>query len=403
LSQTQPIVEVAGGRHSLGRNVIALSLVSLLTDVSSELIYPLLPIFLSTTLGASASFIGTIEGAAESVASLLKLGSGWWSDRTRHRKPLVVLGYVLATIARPLVAIAQSASHVLAIRLTDRIGKGIRTAPRDALISESVDPSIRGKAFGVHRSADHLGAVLGPLLAFLLLGMGGLPIRQVFWIAAIPGVLAVIVLVVGVKEIPRSAPAKAAPDLSLPLDTSFWKFLAVVLLFTLGNSTDAFLLLRATQLGVPIALIPILWAMLHFVKAASSGPGGAMSDRVGRKPMIVAGWLLYAAVYFGFGVANASWQIWVLFAIYGVFFGLTEGVEKALVSDLVPPARRGTAFGWYHLTIGLAALPASLLFGIIWDRAGAMSAFMVGGALALIASLAMTVLVRPAAMRHQEN
>jgi MFS family permease len=317
----------------------------------------------------------------------------------------VVAGYALATVARPLVAIAQSASQVLAIRLTDRVGKGIRTAPRDALLSESVDPSIRGKAFGIHRAADHTGAVIGPLLAFMFLRGMQLEVRDVFWLAAIPGVISVIILIAGVRETARNSntspqsavrsPQSGPPDLSTPLDSTFWKFLAVVLLFTLGNSTDAFLLLRATQLGVPVAMIPILWAVLHVVKATTSGPGGAMSDRVGRKPLIVAGWLLYAAVYFAFGVATAAWHIWVLFAVYGIFFGLTEGVEKALVSDLVPATRRGAAFGWYHLTIGLAALPASVLFGVIWDRAGAPTAFAVGGALALAAALGITMFVRP--------
>ena len=397
--------------RSLGRNVIVLSLVSFLTDVSSELIYPLLPLFLSGTLGVSASVIGTIEGAAESTASLLKLASGWWSDRLSRRKPLVVAGYVLASVARPLVAIAQSASHVLAIRLTDRVGKGIRTAPRDALIADSVDPSMRGRAFGVHRAADHAGAVAGPLIAFLLLGALHVPIRTVFWIAAIPGVLSVIVLMAGVREIPTAPKANELTQHATrntqqaerktqnplngggPLGSTFWKYLFVVLLFTLGNSTDAFLLLRATDLGVPVALIPILWAMLHVVKSASSGPGGALSDRVGRKLPIAAGWFLFAAVYFAFAKATAAWHVWVLFAVYGVFFGLTEGAEKALVSDLVPPARRGAAFGWYHLTIGLAALPASLIFGLIWDRAGAPSAFAFGATLALAAAIGILVAV----------
>ena len=438
----------SSSRLRLGRNVLALSAVSFLTDVSSELIYPLLPLFLAGTLGASASLIGTIEGAAESTASLLKLFSGWWSDKVRRRKPLVVAGYVLATVARPLVAIAQSATQVLAIRLTDRVGKGIRTAPRDALIADSVDPSVRGRAFGIHRAADHAGAVVGPLLAFVLLGAAHLPIRTVFWIAAIPGVLAVIVLILGVKEIPRTSappdanstqptqpaarspqqatqdaarstqeatqpaarspqsatqPAARSPQPSTQpaarspqpaLDPGFWKFLFVVLLFTLGNSTDAFLLLRATQLGVPVALVPILWAMLHVVKSATSGPGGALSDRVGRKIPIVGGWLLYAAVYFGFAAATTSWHVWILFAVYGIFSGLTEGAEKALVTDIVPAERRGAAFGWYHLTIGLGALPASIIFGVIWDRAGAPAAFAFGGALALIAALGIMTSVR---------
>ena len=400
----------------LGRNVIALSVVSFFTDVSSEMIYPLLPVFLSGVLGTSASFIGVIEGAAESTASLLKLASGWWSDRVRRRKPLVVAGYVIASVARPLVAIAQSAGQVLAIRLTDRVGKGIRSSPRDALIADSVDASIRGRAFGFHRAADHLGAVVGPLVAYgVLRWWQGASLRGVFWLAAVPGAIAVAVLILFVRERGRGAadgesglPARGAPPehhdtatavlvphpipapaIAPPLGRRFWAFLAVILLFTLGNSTDAFLILRATQLGVPVVLIPILWAMLHVVKSASSAPGGALSDRLGRKPLIVTGWLLYAAVYFAFGAATAPWHAWALFALYGVFFGLTEGTEKALVSDLVPAARRGAAFGWYNLAIGLGALPASLLFGAVWDRAGAPTAFGMGAGFALLAATAI--------------
>ncbi|MGI9076299.1 MAG: MFS transporter, partial [Gemmatimonadaceae bacterium] len=315
---------------------------SFFTDVSSEMIYPLLPLFLSTVIGASASLVGAIEGAAESTAALLKLGSGWWSDRVRKRKPLVVAGYVLASVARPLVAIAQTAGQVLAIRLTDRVGKGIRTSPRDALIADSAHPDIRGRAFGFHRAADHAGAVVGPLIAFALLKWSGASIRLVFALAAIPALLAVLVVVFAVRDVPRETPAPgSSPDLSQPMGRRFWAYLAVVLVFTLGNSTDAFLLLRAADLGVPVALAPILWAMLHVVKSASSTPGGALSDRLGRKPLIVGGWLLYAAVYFAFARASASWHAWALFATYGIYFGLTEGVEKALVADIVPATRRG--------------------------------------------------------------
>jgi MFS family permease len=382
-------------RPKLGRNVMALSAVSFLTDVSSEMIYPLLPVFLTAVLGANASFIGAIEGAAETTAALLKLASGWWSDRVRKRKPLVVLGYGIATFMRPLVAIAHSATQVLLIRVADRVGKGIRNAPRDALIAESVHPSIRGRAFGFHRAADHAGGVLGPLIAFAVLTYNLAPIRTVFWLAAIPGVLSFVVLVAFVREIPRpaDAPAVAAPDLSLPLGTRFWRVLGVVFLFTLGNSTDAFLLLRANQLGVPVALAPILWAALHVVKSLSSTPGGALSDRIGRRPTLIAGWLLYAAVYFGFAQASVAWQAWALFGIYGVFFGLTEGAERALMADLVIPERRGTAFGWYNLAIGLGALPASLLFGYVWDHAGAPAAFVMGAGFALAAAVGMTVAI----------
>jgi MFS family permease len=377
----------------LSRNVYALTAVSFLTDVSSEMIYPLLPAFLTMTLGASAGFVGTIEGAAESTAALLKLASGWWSDRVQRRKPLVVAGYTIASLMRPLVAIAQSAAQVLVIRVSDRVGKGIRNSPRDALIADSVDSSIRGRAFGFNRTGDHAGGVLGPLIAFALVSWWQMPLRRVFWWAALPGALAVLTVVLGVREVPRTATEqrKREPiDLSQPLGTRFWAVLGVILLFTLGNSTDAFLLLRAQQLGVPLALMPILWAFLHVVKALSSTPGGTLSDKIGRKPLLVAGWLLYAAVYFAFGRATVAWHAWALFGVYGVFFGLTEGTERALVTDMVPAARRGTAFGWYNLTIGLGALPASVLFGALWDRLGSRVAFDFGAGLALAAALGIS-------------
>lgn len=382
-------------RPRLGRNVIALGAVSFLTDVSSEMIYPLLPVFLTATLGADAAFVGAIEGAAETTAALLKLASGWWSDKVRRRKPLVVIGYGIASVARPLVAIAQSAAQVLAIRVSDRVGKGIRNAPRDALIAESVDPSIRGRAFGFHRAMDNAGGVLGPLIAFAVLTWHFAALRTVFWLAAIPALLSVLVLVVFVRDVPRTVgaatPASQGLDLTRPMGARFWKVLGVIFLFTLGNSTDAFLLLRANQLGVPVALAPILWAALHVVKTASNVPGGALSDRVGRRPTLIAGWLLYALVYFGFARASEAWQAWALFAVYGLFFGLTEGSERALVADMVSIDRRGTAFGWYNLAIGLGALPASLLFGFVWDRAGAPVAFVMGASLALAAAVGMTL------------
>ena len=373
--------------------MLVLAAVSFLTDASSEIIYPLLPIFLTTVLGTGAAAVGAIEGAAETTSALLKLASGWWSDRVSRRKPLVVAGYSLASLARPLVAIAQSATHVLLIRLTDRVGKGIRGAPRDALIAESVDPSIRGRAFGFHRSADHAGAVIGPLIAFALLQWWRIDLRTVFLLAAIPGLLSVLVLVLGVRETGRDVapvPAPRAPNAPLrgvALGRPFWTFLASVFLFTLGNSTDAFLILRANQLGVSVALVPVLWAALHVVKSAASIPGGALSDKVGRKPLIVAGWALYALVYFAFGRATEAWHAWALFLTYGVFFGLTEGTERAMVADLVGRQRRGTAFGWYNLAIGIGALPASLLFGFIWERVSPAMAFDVGALLAVLAAV----------------
>ena len=388
-------------RQPLPRNVKALSVVSLLTDVSSEMIYPLLPIFLATVLGASAAMIGTIEGFAESTAALLKLASGWWSDRVR-RKPLVLFGYGLAAIMRPLVGLATSASQVLAIRVSDRVGKGIRTSPRDALLADAADPAERGRAFGFHRSADNLGAVLGPLIAWLLLQHAGVAVRSVFLWSAIPGVLAIVVLLVFVKEKRKSEtpmdasispPSSAASSDSQPLGSSFWKYLVVLLLFTLGGSTDAFLLLRASQLGVAAAMIPLLWAAHSLVKSVTNTPGGMLSDKLGRKPLIVTGWIVYAIVYLLFGRATSAWQMWALFLAYGLYFGLTEGAEKALVTDLVPASKRGTAFGWYNFTVGLAALPASVVFGIVWDRFSPAAAFGMGATLAGVAAVGLMFVV----------
>jgi MFS family permease len=379
----------------LPRTVIALGAVSLLTDLSSEMIYPLLPVFLSTVLGAGPLAIGAIEGAAESVAALLKLASGWWSDRLPRRKPLVVVGYGIASIVRPLIGLAQGVGQVLAIRLADRAGKGIRGAPRDALIADAVDPSQRGRAYGFHRAADHAGAVAGPLLAFALLSWFHVPLRTVFLLAAIPAAAAMLTLIFGVKESRReAAAADKGPNLARQgLDRRFWLYLGVLLLFTLGNSTDALLILRANELGVSAALVPILWAVLHVVKSLSSTPGGVLSDRLGRRPLIIGGWMVYAAVYLGFAFASATWHAWALFIAYGLYFGMTEGVEKALVADLVPASVRGAAFGWYNLTIGLAALPASLIFGGLWQAYGAATAFNVGAALAFVAAVGLLFVV----------
>ena len=375
----------------LPRTVVALGIVSLLTDASSEMIYPLLPVFLNSVLGAGPLAIGAIEGAAESVAALLKLASGWWSDRMPRRKPLVLAGYGIASVVRPLIGLSHSVGQVLAIRLADRAGKGIRGAPRDALIADAVDPSQRGRAYGFHRAADHTGAVAGPLIAYALLTWGGVSLRTVFLLAAIPAAAAMVALVFGVRESSR-AEQRAGPKPNLEragLSGRFWAYLGVLLLFTLGNSTDALLILRASELGVSAALVPILWAMLSLVKALSSTPGGVLSDRLGRRPLIIAGWIVYAIVYVGFAFASEAWHAWALFLTYGVYFGLTEGVEKALVADLVPAHVRGAAFGWYNLTIGLAALPASLIFGGLWQAFGAQVAFGAGAGLAMVAAVGL--------------
>jgi MFS family permease len=392
----------SGRRTPLGRNVTVLGAVSFLTDVATEMMYPLLPLFLSSGLGVNAGLIGAIEGAAESTAALLKLASGWWSDRVTRRKPLVVLGYGIASLVRPLVAIAQTAGQVFAIRLTDRIGKGIRSAPRDALIADSVPAEIRGRAFGFHSAADNAGAVLGPLIAFALLHWAGVELRTVFWIAAIPGIAAMIALIVGVREEPRKPFSVKPPEVveagsvaDMPRESGetlgrrFRLYLVAVFLFTLGNSTDAFLLLRAQQLGVPIAMAPMLWALLNLVKAMLGTYGGALSDRIGRKRLILAGWLWYAMIYVLFARAKSEWHAWALFAAYGLFYALTEGTQKALVADIVPRFKRGAAYGWYNLAIGLGALPASLVFGAVWLAKGAPAAFELGAAFAVAAAVAI--------------
>ncbi|HEX5580042.1 MAG TPA: MFS transporter, partial [Gemmatimonadaceae bacterium] len=291
----------------------------------------------------------------------------------------------------------------------DRVGKGIRGAPRDALLADAAPPAVRGRAFGLHRAADHLGAVLGPRGAFVMMERLGMPLRAIFLWAAVPGVLAVLAVVFGVRERrgaatarsearPDPLPRRPAPDARsgearTPLGAPFWRYLAVLLLFTLGNATDAFLLLRASSLGVPTAAIPLLWAALHVVKSSSSVAGGSLSDHLGRKPLIVAGWALYALVYLLFALATEAWHAWALFLLYGAYFGLTEGVERALVADLAPATRRGTAFGWYNLAIGLGALPASVIFGVVWDAVSPEAAFLLGAALALGAAVGLVALV----------
>ena len=402
--------EQAAKRERLGRNVVTLGGVSLLTDVATEMAYPLLPIFLTTVLGASATALGAIEGVAESTASLLKLVSGWLSDRLPGRKPLVVIGYGLASLVKPLIGLTRSAGQVMAIRVVDRVGKGIRTSPRDALIADSVAPSIRGRAFGFHRAADNTGAVIGPLIAFALLRFGhGTDLRRVFLLTAIPAALSVALLVFGLREVPRptlptmpageGTPRPAGALRAAGLGARFWWLFAILTIFTLGNSSDVFLLLRATQLGIAPLLVPVLWALLNLVKALFNVPGGVLSDRFGRRPLLITGWTIYAAVYLGFGLAGAAWQVWVLFAAYGLYFGATEGVEKALVADFVPAERRGAAFGFYNLAIGIAALPASLIFGELVDHASARIAFLFGGGMALLAAIAICFVAPPGRQR----
>jgi MFS family permease len=405
----------------LPRNVVAISFVSLLNDASSEIIYPMLPAFLALALGASPKAIGVVEGVAESVSSLLKLFSGYFSDRTGRRKGLVVFGYGLASVVRPLLALATTWHQVLAVRFTDRVGKGMRSAPRDAMIADAAPPAERGLAFGFHRAMDHGGAVLGPLIGLALLWLVAADPRTptaadystIFLFASVPALLAMIVLIFAVREtharaakakdegVREGTPAPAAGRMRLTLrgfDANFKWFLVLVALFTLSNSTDAFLIRRAQMAGVSTGQgTLLLWSALHLSKVVSSVVGGDLSDRLGRKTLIVAGWLLYAAVYLGFAYVSTPVGAWSLFLIYGVYFGLAEGAEKALVADLVSPGQRGTAYGLYNLAFGVTVLPASLLMGALWDTWGPETAFYVSAAIGSTAALLLALVVRPGA------
>ncbi|HQF87419.1 MAG TPA: MFS transporter [Acidobacteriota bacterium] len=370
--------------------VVALGVVSFCNDLSSEMIYPLLPLFLATTMGARAWVIGLIEGVAESTAAALKLVAGLLADRVRRRKPMLLAGYGISAAARPLIGLAGAWPFVLAMRFADRVGKGVRTSPRDALIADVTAPEIRGAAFGFHRAMDHAGAVVGPLAAAALLVGAGLELGQVFLLAAIPGVAVLVVLVAGVREPARAAPA-APPAWGVRRDwrglgRPFHRFLLAMLVFTLGNSADAFLLLRLAQSGVPEAWVAVLWSLHHVVKMAATYVGGRLSDRLGRRRMVLAGWAVYAAVYLVFAAGPSMPGLVAAFMVYGIYFGLTEPVEKAWVADLAPTALRGAAFGSYHAVVGLGALPASLVFGLVWQAWGAPAAFGLGAALAAAAA-----------------
>jgi MFS family permease len=390
-----------GNRPRLPRPVWLVSWTSFFTDTASEAIYPIMPLYLTRTLGGTAMAIGIIEGAAEALNSVLKIFSGRLSDRWSARKPFVIAGYGISTLARPLVALATSWLHVLAVRLTDRVGKGIRAAPRDALLASWAEPATRGYVFGLHRAMDHAGAIVGPLLASLFLWFFPEQYRTLFALTLIPGLIAVAMLVpVPDAPAPQVAATPAPEVTAAPLGTRFSRYLSVLFLFSLGNSTDAFLLLRLSEVGVGTAWIPVAWAALHVVKAAVSPIAGHLSDGMSRRGIIATGWLVYAGVYGGFALASSAATLMPLFLVYGVYYGLTEGVEKAVVADLAPAGRRGAAFGAYHAVIGVGALAASLVFAGIWKAAGAPAAFALGTALSLISAALLSRLdLRPTAVR----
>ncbi len=373
-----------------------LGLASLLNDVSSEAIFPLLPVYLGL-LGGGAALLGLVEGSADALASAVKVLAGRWSDRG-PRRLLVVAGYALPALSRAGIAAALAPAHVLAARLVDRVGKGVRSGPRDALLADAVERGETGRAFGIQRSLDHLGAALGPLVATgLLLAADALPLerrlRLVFAVAAALGVAAPAVVLFAVPGARRRAAVGApgrAPE-GAPLDRSFWRYLTVAALFALGNSSDAFLLKRASEVGFAPAALPLLWGAHHVVKALAGAPGGALSDRVPRVWVVAGGWTAYALAYAGFALATARWQVAALFGFYALYHGLAEGAERAIVSDAAGPGARGRAFGWYHGVTGAAALPASLLTGWLWQAAGAGAALGACAALAGAAALLLAL------------
>ena len=374
-------------RNRIPANVIVFGIVSFLTDVSSDMIYPLLPIFLTQYLGAAQGFVGLVEGFAESTAAFFTLLSGFWTDRLKDRSRLVLAGYSISSLSRPLVALAWHPWVVFFVRFADRMGKGIRTSPRDALISDSVSPSSRGMAFGFQRTLDNAGAVTGPLLASLLLAYWIKDLRHLFALAAIPAVMAVTLIAAKVREVlPSDRPLRSGKFQLKAPPGKLRIYLSILFIFILSCSSDAFLILRAAQLGVSKPLLPILWMVFNAIKAGTNIPLGMLSDRIGRRRVILMGWILYALVYVGFAWAHETWHVWALFIAYGFFFGFTEGSERALLADFSGSGDRGQTFGWYYFVVGLGALPASLLFGFIWQTAGPQSAFLISAFISAIAA-----------------
>lgn len=402
----------------LSQNVFVFGFVSMLNDLSSEITVRTLPLFLANVLGVKTSIIGLIEGVADSTATLLKLFSGWISDKLGTRKPLVTGGYGLSALSKPFLYFAVTWPAVLVIRFLDRVGKGIRTSPRDALIADSTDKAELGKAFGYSRAMDPLGAVLGLLIAALLVYFGhrGMvsmtrgTFQTLVLISIVPAFIALALIVFFIKdlkpgegvEVEGKTKIKAeAPSLSLRgFDSRFKAFLGIMILFTLGNSSDAFLILRAQNLGLSIVEIFVMLALFNLLATVVAYPAGVLSDRFGRVRVIIVGWLVYALIYLGFGYASAGWQVWVLYVLYGIYYGATEGVEKALVADVVSSEKRGTAYGLYNAAVGISALPASLIAGILWQKLGPASPFIFGAGLSLMAVVALMAFVRLEKIGH---
>lgn len=398
-----PAGQRQGWRAGLPRNVIVLGFVSFFADVSGEMIYPLVPIFLTAVLGAPMAVVGLIEGVAESTASLLKLASGWFSDRIGRRMPLVVVGYGLATVGKVLLALAYAWPVVLAARFVDRFGKGVRGSPRDALIADSTPADLRGRAFGLHRSMDTAGAVVGPLLALALVALLDDRLRVVFLLAAIPGVISVAIL--GLVHEPKRAPASAsAPTMGMAasfaaMDRRLLLFMAASTVFAIGNSSDIFLILRAKDLGLSTTAVVLAYVVYNFVYMSAALPIGALSDRLGRRGIFVLGLLIFAAVYTGFAFTTRGVTVWPLFALYGLYIAMTDGVGRALVTDLAPTEHRASFLGLHGMLTGIMTLVASVLAGFLWDGVGVWAPFALGAAAAALAAAMLLFIVPRAPVR----
>jgi len=394
------MIEEKQGR--LPRNVVWLGIASMMNDISGEIVQRGLPLFLAGTLGVSKSIIGLIEGIADMSASLLQIVSGWYSDKWASRKVVAGAGYTMTAIARPLLYLATSWALPLFCKFLDRAGKGIRTSPRDALIADSVPANMRGRAFGLNRALDPAGAVIGAMLGAWLLYMWGNPAgspesislphwRTLILVASVPSALAALIVFLIVREEKRErrVPPPFRHILHVGRDRRFRKLMFVVVLFTLGLSSDAFVLLRAQSLGVSLWEIFTIIAIFNLVTTLSAYPAGILSDRFSRKTIIRAGWITYAVIYLGFAFASSPLHIWILYIVYGIYYGLTEGVEKAFVADLVAPEERGAAYGIFNGAVGLAVLPASLIAGMLWQAYGPAAPFLFGSVVAMIAAIAL--------------
>ena len=389
--------------RDLPRNIWAVSLTSFLMDISSEMVINILPLFLVNVLGVKTNIVGLIEGVAEATASLVKFFSGWLSDRLHSRKWLAVAGYSLSAISKPFFLIASTWEMVAAVRWLDRAGKGIRTAPRDALVADSIDQKDRGLAFGFHRAADTAGALVGILIAAGLIWVAQSDSQYlsehtfqiVVLVSLVPAFLAVLTLAFGARDVSAAGKRKLPKLMFKALGKPFMIFIVIAGIFTLGNSSDAFLILRAQSTGMSVVVILVMMAVFNLIYSLISTPAGRLSDRIGRRKMITAGWLVYAIIYFGFALAQGSWQIFMLYVTYGFYYGLSYGSINALLADMVPAELRGTAYGTYNAIIGIIAFPASLIAGILWQGMGSWTGlgqsapFLFGGSMALLATILM--------------